>query len=60
MWPLQVVLLAQFLQVVLQIQGLILQGFNTTKFDLMSKAPMPPSKDVWFAFEIMNHIIVLH
>ncbi len=54
------VILAQFLQVVLQIQGLILQGFDTTKFDLLSKAPMPPPKDVWFVFEMMHHTIVLH
>ncbi len=60
MRPLQVVLLAQFLQVVLQLQGLILQGFGTTKFDLLYEAPVPPSKDVCYAFETMNHTIVLH
>jgi len=47
MWPLQVVILAQFLQVVLQIQGLIFQGFGTTKFDLL----VPPLKDVWFVLK---------
>jgi hypothetical protein len=52
------ILLAQVLQVVLQIQGLILQGFNTSEFDL--KAPVLPSKDVWFDFEMMHHTIVLH
>jgi len=55
-----VVILAQFLQVVLQIQGLILQGFDIAKFNLLSKVPMPPPEDVWFPFETMYHTIVLH
>jgi hypothetical protein len=26
----------------------------------MFEASMPPSKDVWFVFEMMHHTIVLH
>jgi hypothetical protein len=46
MQSLQVVIFAQFLQAMLQIQGLILQGFNIANFDLLSKASMPLLKDV--------------
>jgi len=60
MRSLQVVILAPFLQVMLQIQGLIMQGFDIGKFDLLSKALMPPLEEVWFGFERMHHTIVLH
>jgi hypothetical protein len=39
------------LQVVLHIQDLILQSFNTLKLNLLFKIPMFPPKDVWFAFD---------
>jgi hypothetical protein len=50
MRPLHVVLLALFLQVVLHIQDLILQSFNTLKSNLLFKIPMFPPRDVWFVF----------
>jgi hypothetical protein len=39
---------------------LILQGFDTIELIVLSETQLPPPKDVWFTFEIMHHIIVLH
>jgi hypothetical protein len=54
------VLLAQFLQDLLQIQCLIIQSFDIVELNLLFEIEVPPLKNVWFVFQIMHHTIVLH
>jgi hypothetical protein len=53
MQTLQVVILIQFLQINLQVQILILQGFNMFELGFLSTILAPPLEYTLFVFETM-------